>query len=233
MQRYLTYNGVSSDTLGIKLISMPRRYAPGMEGDSVTVSGRDGDLFITGGTRSTYELEQKCTARRSRLSDISNFLVPSGLLVFSDEPGLAINARISDETEFIRLTNDSDPLYSFTIKFICQPFFYVVPPAADIVITASGTAVVNPYYAASRPRITLQGTGDITLNIGRYTSFLTGLEDGIIIDSELLDAFTYDGALLANNSYEGDFPLLQPGTSFVSWQGDVTQITFTPRWRTL
>lgn len=231
--RTLTYNGVSSDSVGVRLLSMPVRYAPSRYGESIQPSGRDGDIFYGTGARGTYPMKVECSARHSRLSEISAWLVASGRLVFSDEPTAAIDARIQDEVEFRRVSNDSDPLYRFTISFVCQPFFTVLPEAADITVTQSDTLITNPYNAYSKPMITVRGSGDVTLNIGSYTCYLNELTDGMVIDSELLDAFTLDKALLANNQFDGEFPLLRPGNQFISWNGMVTSIVIKPRWRKL
>lgn len=233
MRRYITYNGVSSEDLGVRLISMPQRFSPSTSGESKAISGRHGDVFLSTGARNVFKLEQTCSVRRSGISVVCAWLSDSGLLVYSDEPQLGWEARIDEEVKFERVSNDPDPLYRFTVNFVCQPFARALPEAEPILITATGTLINNPYLTAAYPRITVIGQGEIELNIGRYTCFLEDIEDGIIIDSELLDAFNLEGTLLANDKLGGEFPRLEPGDQYISWTGSVVSVTIEPRWRTL
>ena len=127
--------------------------------------------------------------------------------------------------------------------FSCQPFARLWPEAEPIEITSSGTPLRNPGTAPSLPRIEIIGSGDFSLTIGMQTMFFIGVESGIIVDSELLDALTLDGSLLANGKIDGDFFEIPPGESVVQWleggideedestPGSIEKVTITPRWR--
>ena len=83
--------------------------------------------------------------------------------------------------------------------------------------------------------------------IGGETIYFEGVSDGgIIVDSELMDALSYDGTALANDKISGQPWLLQPGSLTVSWDFDpdgvdeatgdllnnsVTSVEILPRWR--
>ena len=72
--------------------------------------------------------------------------------------------------------------------------------------------------------------------IGRQVMFFTGISDGVIVDSALMDALTLDGGGLLNNHVSGDFFTLDPGyPTTVSWTLDsgaaLSKIIITPRWR--
>lgn len=227
----MTYAGKTSEEMGLKILSMPTRTRAAQRGNSLEVSGRHGDLWSSDGTLQPYDQPVRASARQSRLNGIMAWITGAGDLVFSDAPTLVIPARADQEVRCTRVTNDSDPLYRVEFTFTCQPFFYVAPPAADIEITASGTALTNPYTMESMPRIKVFGNGDITLNVGRHTVFLTEVQTAIVLDSELLDAFTADETELANSQMDGAFPTLDPGAQYISWTGAVTKVVITPRWR--
>ena len=54
--------------------------------------------------------------------------------------------------------------------------------------------------------------------------------NGIIIDSELKEA--YWGSTLKNSQMTGDFPVLPPGSTAISWSGGtVTEVVIWPHWR--
>ena len=131
----------------------------------------------------------------------------------------------------------------FTVAWTCAPHRRLYPDAEPITITSSGTAIDNPGTAAALPRVEITGNGDFSITIGMQTAFFRGVEGGIIVDSELGDALTTDGAQLANDRMDGELYAIQPGTNVVSWltggededgnatTGSVSQVRITPRWR--
>ena len=98
-------------------------------------------------------------------------------------------------------------------------------------MTEAGT-IVNPATAASCPKITIEGSGDFSVAVGGCLMDFEGISGGIVVDSELQECLSLDGAQLLNSQAAmEDFPLLQPGGNAVSWTGDVTRVTRSPRWR--
>ena len=128
---------------------------------------------------------------------------------------------------------------NFTVTFDCQPFLYhfeATPGEDDVEITASPTTLTNPGTYKSAPKIKLEGAGDVGLMIGTQIVEIAGLEGGIVIDSELCDCFNLSETALSNSQVTivgDDFPTLAPGANIISWTGEVTKITVTPRWRDL
>ena len=227
----ITFKGVSSADKGLRILSMTRRTTAAVNGESVTVSGRNGDLWLSQGTRMTYEYQMRASVKLSRLDEAAAFLTGSGRLIVSDRPDRGIDASIRSEVAFTRISNGADPLFQAEWSFTCQPGYAVLPEADDITITRSNSALTNPYTGESYPKVKVYGAGDITLNFGPTTIFFTGVETAIVIDSELLDAFTADEAQLANSQMDGDFPTINPGTQYISWTGAVSKVVITPRWR--
>lgn len=231
---YFIWQGASCRAYDITMLSFPSRTSPAIYGTSTAISGRNGDLWSSDNTKQTYELSVSCSARQSKLNAAVHWLKGSGELIFSSSPNEAIKARIAEAIQIQRKSNDRDPLCEFEVKFTCQPFLYVRPAAANITITSSNTAVTNPCTAASAPVIKIAGSGDFDVMIGQQIVTLTGVSGGgIILNSELLDAFTYDGSELANDKMTGDFFMLNPGTQYVAWSpaASVTSIVITPNWR--
>ena len=138
----------------------------------------------------------------------------------------------------------------FTVTWTCAPIRKLYPAAADISVTASGTSftALGTYFAL--PRLAIYGSGafHVTISGGGHSSsmFFTGVPGGgIIVDSELMDALTMDGAGLLNRcilSNSDDFFRIWPGTNVLSWgvgsgddeeSGSISKIIITPRWRWL
>lgn len=234
-EAWFEFKGIRSDDMGIYLRTMPIRFMPGRNITRKTISGRDGALAYGDGSYKDISVRQECDARdETKLSEIAAWLTGSGELRFSDEPDRVYQASV--EKEFSRSSIAARFAgQRFTVNFTCAPFKKLYPEAAEIILT-SAKAITNPGTAPSLPKVAISGYGDFSLTIGMQTIFFTGVENGIIVDSELMDAISPDGAQLLNNQISGDPFEIQPGYNYVSWRvesGSITAVKITPRWRYL
>lgn len=232
-QQWMSYNGRYSYEFFAKLVSGVTHAHPEWRGKSKAPTGRDGDVFITDGTYDTTDIKVKLRCQQSHLDDISAWLTGAGLLVFSWAPDRAYDARVQKKFDYKQYMLGSDPIVEFEITFVCQPFRLLYPGHPAVEFTSAGT-LENPGTAYSKPRVTIVGDGDFTVTIGAQTIYFTGIEDGIIIDSDLMDALTLDGLNLANDKISGMPWTIPPGQNEVSWaieDGSVSSVTILPRWR--
>ena len=184
------------------------------------------------------EIKRKLLCRLSRLDSAAAWLTGSGPLRFSWAEDRAYDARAAKSSDAAQVSPDADPLMEFDVTFTCQPFRRLVPEAAPFTISSSGESFTNPGTAPSLPRVKITGSGDFSVSIGMETLFFSGVSGGgIIVDSELMDALTYDGELLANDRVSGTPFQIQPGVNVVSWLAEsgssVTAVEILPRWRYL
>ena len=98
-------------------------------------------------------------------------------------------------------------------------------------ISSNNAYVSNPGTAPSEPLIRVNCTGDITLMIRGQIIALLAVNSYITLDTALKEA--YRSTALQNNKMVGEFPLLLPGNNSISWEGSVTNLQITPRWRNL
>ena len=89
----------------------------------------------------------------------------------------------------------------------------------------------NPGNVPSEPIITVTGSGEITLIVDMTIVELSDVNGEITIDSTLQEA--YSGIISMNSCMSGDFPILPPGNSTISWTGNVTYLKVQPNWRHL
>jgi phage-related protein len=126
---------------------------------------------------------------------------------------------------------------TFSVPFECQPGKYLLSPAANITVNASGTVITNPGTLPSEPSIMVNCSGgDVTLYIGTGTAIeITGLVGAwsLLIDSEMKDCFNSTRSALRNDWMDGEFPLINPGANTVTWTGNVISVVITPNWRWL
>ena len=242
---WFEFNGRKSGELGVRVTSAHGFSRGAARGNREEVSGKSGSVWLGDGATDDFDVKLSCMAPASRLREIAAWLDGAGGLRFSAEPGAMYDARSIKAIEFVRAAPGADPLYEFAVTFSCQPFPRVWPEAEPIEIAASGAQLQNPGTAPSLPRIEIAGSGAFSLTIGMQTMFFTGVEGGIIVDSELMDALTADGSLLANDKVSGDFFEIQPGPNAVQWleggideedegvPGSVERVVITPRWRLL
>lgn len=164
----------------------------------------------------------------------------AGDLIISDmQDRFYRSARLNAETEYSRYLPKCSML-EFDLRVVAPPFLYHVPASGesgdDIPLDGNPDTVINPGTYKSAPRIKIEGAGDVVLTIGTQIVEINGLEDGIIVDSELGDCFDLTQTALLNSKVtlmDDSFPMLAPGANIISWTGDVTKITITPRWRDL
>ena len=68
--------------------------------------------------------------------------------------------------------------------------------------------------------------------VGTQIIELNGIDNGIVIDSELQEA--YYGNVLLNSKMTGEFPVLGEGNTAISWTGGtVASASVVPRWVSL
>lgn len=247
---WFEFNGVKSNDMGVRIMSAHMFSRGKMRGTQETVSARDGYLWISDDSMKQYDAKYTCRVLQSNLRACAAWLHGNGMLRFSQEPDAQYSARPIKAIEFKRITLDADPLYKFTVTFTCQPYAYVYPAAEDITITTSGTGftALGTYFAL--PKLAIYGSGafSVTISGGGHSSsmFFTGVPSGgIVVDSELMDALTMDGAGLLNRcirSGSDDFFRIWPGANTLTWglgsgdeeeSGGITKIVLTPRWRWL
>lgn len=233
---WFEFGGIKNTELGVEMISMPARNLPIQRGKSYSVAGRPGTLWRTDGACDNVEVSLEFVVPDEKnIAAVNAWLCGSGLLRFSDEPNYMYEARVS--RNFKRQSvSPRMTAQRYAVVFSCHPFRLLYPDAAPIAIASSGTTFDNPGTAPSKPRVKISGSGDFSVTIGMETLFFSGVEGGgIIVDSQLMDALTYDGAALANDKFSGMPWTIQPGWNAVSWMAEsgssVTGIEITPRWR--
>lgn len=229
-EAWFEFKGVNSGDMGVMMLARPQREQPSANGENRQVSGRSGRLWLGDGSYDNAAAEVTCIVPEGRMDGVLAWLTGSGWLRFSDEPDRAYKARaikgITRTQPFARFAAQK-----FTVQFDCQPFRYLYPEAADVAMTAAST-IVNPGTAASRPKICVTGSGDITLSVGGYYMAFEGVTDGVTVECELMEVLNLAETQLMNSCAQmEEFPTLEPGENAISWTGSVTKVVVTPRWR--
>ena len=180
----------------------------------------------------------------SRVPDIAAWLKGRGKVTFANRPGGFYYARVSEQIGFERILR-GNPHRSFTVTFLCKPFWYDANPQ-DIVLTENAQLIYSPTSVHCDPTIIIAGSGDVNLMVNDATVYLEDLAVPMTIDCEAGIAYIEDedGNRVFSGSQvgleDGEWPRLLPmgQPNLVSWalvgkKSSVSSVTIRPNWRYL
>ncbi len=232
MKDYIIWNGINSRTVGITVTELPEIILPEERVTYTDIPGLSGSLAQTEGT-DVYKditLAVKCylpSPTPQAVQAIAGYFRGGGRLELPSRPDGYYEARVVNQIQFAKILRGNTP-HSFAVNFRCKPFLRLYSGETEQEVT-SGLFLLNPTGIQARPLITITGSGDITLLVGTKIIQLTDIGNGITLDSELQEA--YYGNELKNTQMTGEFPVLGPGNTAISWTGgNVTRVSVTPRW---
>lgn len=221
MINYIELNGEKSTNVkGMLIQSLPPITKPKMRTSTETIDGRDGDIVTRLGY-SAYTKEVGVGLHGDfDVDDAIAFFDSEGEVVFGNEPDKYYRYQILDQIDFGRLVR----FRTAKVKMHVQPFKH---DAVDRVFEAMGKSVTlrNRGNIASRPTVTVYGSGTVALSVNAVTVLTLAITDGhITIDAEEMNA--YHGDALMNRNVSGDYSdlKLNVGENTISCSGNVTEI---------
>lgn len=224
MQPYFFWKNFSSLDKKIIVNKLPNIERASANVEKITIPGRDGFLTQDYGTYQGKVKECECSLDGGDIDDICSWLSGTSEVIFSNEPDKKYKAVIINKIPFSKII----PIFhKFVIQFECQPHKYSADNSL-ITLTSAGT-IFNYGTAKAKPKITIYGSGNITVNINDKSINLTGITSSINIDSELMEA--YNSTELLNDKMIGEFPLFECGENSISWTGSVSKVEIEPNWR--
>ena len=220
---YVIYNGVKSSDIGLVVEKLPDFHRPARMVELLYIPGRDGRLVRDEGSEEPYTTDMRINCMGQPLSTLYAWLSGEGWMISSDEPDRAIWVSFHGQIKDTRFRVEGKNYDSLTVPVFCQPYRYHYPqPEAEKVNSTPGQAT-NAGTAPCLPVITIKGTGDVSILFGGVQIDVEGMTDGIIVDSELMDCFSLDRSQLLNAMVEmDDFPVMQPGVTYIQWSGEGT-----------
>ena len=233
MKYDFTWNGVSCRTKGIRLQAMPEIVRPEERISHVIVPGRAGELTITEGEDIYNSYIQSITVIVDSSTDVAGaeaWLRGEGLVSFGCQPNLVQKARVINAVTFRKHSKNSS-WWEADVQFYCDPL-KIPAEEEEITVTESGTSIYNPGDVESRPLISIEGTGDISITANGKVIYLYGCQEWWSVDSDVQwvrDA-QYNPLF---GVYTGSFPTFAPGDNVIQYTGNVTSLSIHGRWRYL
>lgn len=221
------WKGQKSDEWNIVCEEMPPISLPAEKVEEIEIEGKSGFYTINTGTYEGTTKEVIAHYEGNNFDDLAEWLSGSGDLILDTLPDRYYKAYIQNAIPLDIILEAG--LSKFPIKFRCQPFGYSLKNDL-ITITEKGTIVTNTYTQFSEPVITVYGTGNIELFIGKEQISLKNVNEFFVIDTPLKEAYKNNDKL--GESMIGEFPTLKAGADHaITWDGTVTKIEINPNWR--
>lgn len=235
----VVFNGISSADFHIQVEHPPGYEFPEKDTNITHVPGRNGDVITDLGSYKNVNRSYQFAIGSykedyTRMANMISEWLHSGSgyckLMDSYEPEYYRMASYSESGEMTNIYNHAAQI---TANFNCKPQRFL--KAGDEAVTFTESAnLFNPTGFTSLPIITVKGTGSGTITIGTTVVSISDLTNGIIIDSEIQDA--YMNMVNKNNLIKlsgNKFPVLEPGLNAVAFTGGVTSVEVVPKWWTL
>ena len=239
----IKFNGVTSKDLGIEVETFPTYDTPEKEYQVTHIPGRNGDLLVPTGTYKNVPRNYKVSMATydqvdyyKMMNKISEWLYSSvgyARLEDSYEPDYFTYAYYSSSLSIENLFNEAGRA---TLSFICKPQRYLKIGEMPISFTTNGT-IRNTTNEIALPivKVTTNNTqGSVSIGNHSITIKAGAGTDPITVDCELQDAWS--GAS-NKNSYivltDGEFPVIDPGTQTVTFDGGIQSVEVIPRWWTV
>lgn len=237
MEKYLYFNGHSSDEYFCHIEHKPDIPVPEAKYEEYEVPGRNGklhaDLGYYDNVTVTYQLYfhgRNPTAEDART--IKKWLAGTpGTHQLSDgyDPAFFYLAIAKPSS----ISNLFDKYGRLSVEFDCDPRHFSVV-GYQAMQMQSGQTLLNPLDHVALPWLEITGNGSegkVTVN-GVDFAVGTVANKTLYCDCENWDAYL-TGGTNANARVGGTWPSLQPGENTISWSGGVTGVKLTPRWWTL
>jgi len=229
-----TFNGTASSTYGIIVEHRPAYVFPKRVIEAINIPGRSGDIFFDTGAYNnvtlTYQIAYKGTVRANARS-IANWLYQNDYCELEDtyDPNYFRKAIYVSPLSVADVLNAAGRC---NISFNAKPQRYL-KTGKTVTTYSTSTSLTNDYEDAL-PIITVNGSGNGVLTVGGASVTITDIGAGIVIDSEAQNAQTVGGQNANGQiSLSGGFPVLENGSTLISWTGGITDIEVQPNWWSL
>lgn len=229
---YFIFKGKKSTDFGVEIVAFPEIIKPERDIESVEIPGKSGIYHIDNGTYKSYLLSISCcinsfAKNKQHVDKIISWLDGFGELIISQEKDKIYTACIKNQIpirDFIHLFPE------FLITFEVQPLKKSVNFRNEIVEITKKTIINNIGTVESLPKITIFGSGDVTLKINDEEFSISNINQYITINSEFLEV--YKDEENQNNKYNNfDFPKFKQGKNTIDFIGNVNKIIVGPNWR--
>lgn len=234
----ITFNNISSDTLGILVETQPNYEIPMKKYNRQHVPGRNGDVLTDTGDYDnvirTYNvaLYREGSTAPTLSRELSKWLSHRGdycRLEDSYQPDIYMMATYE---ETITMTHLNDVATRATISFNRRPERFLKTGEVPITFNEPLTGrISNPTNNVAAPIIKVYGDGTGFVTVGAHNIAITNMSGYVYIDSTLEDCYKEFTNMNGYVTITNGFPKLLPNLTVpVQFAGGVTRVDITPNW---
>lgn len=181
------------------------------------IPGRNGFLTIDNKTYESIPFTLECHFKEgSNINEIRAFLDGYGTLQLDNQK--VYTGYISNQIDFEKIVR----FQKFIIQFMLQPVARAL--TATTITATSSTTFSSDTFTNSNPTITLQGTGDVTIELNDKAFTLYDISSGEYIldcDAKVITK----GGVNQSGNMSGEFPSVKPGSNTLNITGSVTSLS--------
>lgn len=238
MERVISFDGVSSQQLGLIIDGYFSRGIPQRRVTTREIPGHNGSFLVDEGvydnipqTYQAYWISAPSPQENASIfHSIANWLKQDGYywLEDSDYPGvfrMAVASGVQQED----VINYRDCFCGIPLYFNCKPQVYLLEGDQEILVN-SGSVLLNPTLEIAEPMILFHLNGTGTISINGYNNEFSEFTGDVVMDCERQLCYSYLTNL--SNYMTGEFPVLRPGENTISFTGDISNFRIKPRWWT-
>ena len=217
MNENYKWKGFSFNSKGIIIEKTPIPNKPKHSYTQYTIPGRSGYLAIDNKTYDPLLLSLECHLDTNKvdMNEIREWLDGYGELQIDDER--VYTGFISNAISFDKITH----FRKFIIQFTLQPLAKAVTPTTIDALNIESLS--SDTYTKAYPKITITGTGDISLGINNVNFTIYDADGTYVLDCEA-KVITKNGINQSMNM-SGDFPYIVNGTNSIIKSGTITALT--------
>lgn len=244
------FKDISSDNMGVFETEHFQIPVANQRTEDQVIPGRHGVVTTIDdgyeGQEISAEVYAKCEPGTATRDSVIKWLQGSGKLILEGCDDRFFFARVSNLITVSQfLLNE---VYKFPLYFKCEPFGYLFDGQRPFRLTPNSnnnrevlSAVNNIGTIYSEPKITIKGSGSITVYITKpglslrpATYELIDLPSGSIItvDGDTKECYDSRGKD-CGEFMERDYPIIGEGMNEILVTGNVEYVEVTPRWRCL
>ncbi|MBJ3792472.1 phage tail protein [Bacillus sp. OA1] len=124
------------------------------------------------------------------------------------------------------IENEIEEYGKFQVTFKSDPYEYAIEQPFTLTTPAT---IMNQGTLHSLPKLTIYGTGNITIQINGISFQIKGVNPSVTVDSDLMEC--YYNTTPMNDKMVGKFPIFKEGENTISWTGSVDMVDIETRWR--
>lgn len=225
----ITYDGVSSDSIGVTVEGYSSASMPERDVEHISVPGRNGDLIIDNESFSNYK--QKYTMHwlknNQNRRSVTEWLYKDGYRKFVDEHD-PDHFRMANFVGGVPIDSRMDVLDRAVFEFDFKPQRFLTSGDLFTEYSAASFPVYNPTAFDSKPIVRLYGTGYIRFANGAKITVNTASGNYIEFDCETLNAVDSNGANANSKVTVLGVPVLPSVGNVIS--KTLTKVEIKPRW---